>query len=175
MGTCVDYLSTKDCFAYIIVAATDFPSNHNATLETEFADIDGCIAAIPARTRNTDALKLLDECRTELRAAHELYRAGKESEARKRVRHATESFVHAGRSTNGSFAVARSEQGLTGPVRLEPVTRERLAVDRRRTRSGLSSPWKADIRANAFTLGRIILDAVELNAAQTQCLGQFVQ
>lgn len=97
MNTCTDYSSTLDCFSYIWGCAPDFSINTNATLDSVFSDIDDGVAAIASRTQNPEALRLLEECRDELRTTLQLYKDGKDIEAQKLVFHAKQIFVKAGK------------------------------------------------------------------------------
>lgn len=97
MSTCIDYSSTRDCFSYILLGAPDFSINANATLDSVFADIDGGVAAIASRTKNAEALKLLEQCRAKLQETLQLYKQNVIPEARMRIQEAEEIFVQAGK------------------------------------------------------------------------------
>lgn len=95
---CTDYSSTKDCFSYILLGAPNkFRGNKTFSLDSVFTDIDGGVAAIASRTKNPEALELLDQCRAELQETLQLYKENKIPQARKRIQEAEETFVQAGK------------------------------------------------------------------------------
>jgi hypothetical protein len=104
---CTDYSSTRDCFSYIwAYAPNNFRRNKTITLESIFADIDGGVAAVASRTKNQEALRLLDECRAELQAIFQLYKDGRELDAQKRLLAAQKIFSQAGQLKKSDAALA---------------------------------------------------------------------
>jgi hypothetical protein len=97
MALCTDYSSTRDCFSYIFLGAPNFSGNKSFTLDSVFADIDGGVSAVASRTKNPEALTLLEECRSELRASLQLFKEGKDFDAQKRVQNAQKIFRQAGK------------------------------------------------------------------------------
>jgi hypothetical protein len=97
-GICTDYSSTRDCFAYIMLAAPGpFPGNKNTTLESIFADIEAGVSAISERAKHPDAQELFARCRNELRSSYQLFKDGNSAEARKKIREAKKLFAEAGK------------------------------------------------------------------------------
>jgi hypothetical protein len=95
---CTDLSSTRDCFAYILLAAPGpFPGNKTITLKSIFDDIDAGVSAISERAKHPDAKELFGRCSSDLRSSYELFKNGKVVEGQRKIREAKKLFDEAGK------------------------------------------------------------------------------
>jgi len=104
-----NFSDIQGIIASILVFAPNFPSR-NVTLDGKFEQLDTALGELAARVSNPAVLELLEQCRSESRSSHLLFKAGKEVEARKQIRKADDVFTQAGKLRKGNASAERVKE-----------------------------------------------------------------